>query len=309
MQQLDLFAAFEDEKQPHAVKDTAIPNILPFTGDEDNTLIAEDIAEITVGENSSAQPQSLYHNISVTTLQISDENIPPETIAEHEAEVYSIENTSTESETFALEDAIVSPENKEENIQPVSIAEHAAKVIITENTTTEPESFEDESLIAPPEILKESQEPSAIEKTVKAVKIKEPKITTSKRGRMSFKEMDADLVMVEIPDDAVLFQKQYYGMREVAKWFHVNQSLLRYWENEFDILKPRKTTKGNRLYSKKDIENFRLIYHLVKEKGYTLDGAKKKLKEGGETKVDTNAEIVSRLKNIRKFLETMYKEL
>jgi DNA-binding transcriptional MerR regulator len=104
-------------------------------------------------------------------------------------------------------------------------------------------------------------------------------------------------------------EKMYFTISEVAKQFNVAASLIRFWETEFDILKPRKTTKGNRLYSKKDIENFRLIYHLVKEKGYTLDGAKKKLKEGGETKVDTNAEIVSRLKNIRKFLETMYKEL
>ncbi|HRH47864.1 MAG TPA: MerR family transcriptional regulator [Panacibacter sp.] len=301
MQQLDLFAAFEDEKQPHAVKDTAIPNILPFTGDEDNTLIAEDIAEITIGENSSAQPQSLDHNISVTTLQISDENIPPATIAEHEAEVYSIENTSTESETFALEDAIVSPENKEENIQTISIAEHAAKVIITENTTIEPESFEDESLIAPPEILKDSQEPSAIEKTVKAVKIKEPKITTSKRGRMSFKEMDADLVMVEVPEDAVLFQKQYYGMREVAKWFHVNQSLLRYWENEFDILKPRKTRKGDRLFRPEDIKNLELIYFLLRQRKFSLEGAKQYLKENKQ-KADVHMQLMQSLTKFRSFL-------
>lgn len=104
-------------------------------------------------------------------------------------------------------------------------------------------------------------------------------------------------------------EKMYFTISEVAKQFNVAASLIRFWETEFEILKPRKTTKGNRLYSKKDIENFRLIYHLVKEKGYTLDGAKKKLKEGVENKTDNNAEIVSHLKNIRKFLETMYKEL
>lgn len=108
-------------------------------------------------------------------------------------------------------------------------------------------------------------------------------------------------------------EKMYFTISEVAKQFKVATSLIRFWETEFDILKPRKTQKGNRLYSKKDIENFSLVYHLVKEKGYTLDGAKKKLKEGlasakGE-KENTNAEIVARLKNIRKFLETMYNEL
>ncbi len=104
-------------------------------------------------------------------------------------------------------------------------------------------------------------------------------------------------------------EKMYFTISEVAKQFNVAASLIRFWETEFDILRPRKTNKGNRLYSKKDIENFRLVYHLVKEKGYTLDGARNKLKEGGEKNTDNNAEIVSRLKNIKKFLEKMYKEL
>jgi DNA-binding transcriptional MerR regulator len=103
-------------------------------------------------------------------------------------------------------------------------------------------------------------------------------------------------------------EKMYFTISEVAKQFNVAPSLIRFWETEFELLKPKKTTHGNRLYSKKDIENFRLVYHLVKEKGYTLDGAKKKLKDGGEA-LGNYAEIVSHLKNIRKFLETMYKEL
>lgn len=104
-------------------------------------------------------------------------------------------------------------------------------------------------------------------------------------------------------------EKMYFSISEVAKQFKVATSLIRFWETEFELLNPRKTSKGNRLYSKKDIENFRLIYHLVKEKGYTLDGAKKKLKEGNIDTTDVNGEIVSKLKNIRKFLETMYNEL
>ena len=104
-------------------------------------------------------------------------------------------------------------------------------------------------------------------------------------------------------------EKLYFTISEVAKQFNVATSLIRFWETEFDILKPKKTTKGNRLYTKKDIENFSLIYHLVKEKGYTLDGAKKKLKEGGVEKTDTYSEIITRLKNIRKFIETIHNEL
>ncbi|MEN9449225.1 MAG: hypothetical protein RJA25_2515 [Bacteroidota bacterium] len=106
-------------------------------------------------------------------------------------------------------------------------------------------------------------------------------------------------------------EKMYFTISEVAKQFKVAPSLIRFWETEFEILKPRKTAKGNRLYSKKDVENFSVIFHLVKEKGYTLEGAKKKLKEGSisSDKTSTNTEIIAHLKNIRSFLETMYNEL
>jgi DNA-binding transcriptional MerR regulator len=104
-------------------------------------------------------------------------------------------------------------------------------------------------------------------------------------------------------------EKMYFTISEVAKQFNVATSLIRFWETEFEILKPKKTTKGNRLYSKKDIENFRMVYHLVKEKGFTLDGAKKKLKEGTGKSANSNTEIITHLKNIQKFLKTMHDEL
>ena len=83
--------------------------------------------------------------------------------------------------------------------------------------------------------------------------------------------------------------------------FDVNTSLVRFWEKEFDILKPKKNAKGNRLFTQKDVDNLKVIFHLVKERGYTLEGAKKKLREN---KGDTiqNEEIVERLKDIRGFL-------
>ncbi|MBI1286653.1 MAG: MerR family transcriptional regulator [Flavobacteriales bacterium] len=95
--------------------------------------------------------------------------------------------------------------------------------------------------------------------------------------------------------------KLYYSIGEVAKMFDVNASLIRFWEKEFDILKPKKNKKGNRLFTQKDVDNLKVIYHLVKERGFTLDGAKKKLREN---KGDTiqNEEIVERLKEIRSFL-------
>ena len=93
-------------------------------------------------------------------------------------------------------------------------------------------------------------------------------------------------------------EKRYYAIGEVAKAFGVNTSLIRFWENEFDILKPKKNAKGNRKFTPEDVKNLQLIYHLVKEKGFTLEGAKIHLKEGKKEKVD-NFEIIRRLEHAK----------
>lgn len=92
--------------------------------------------------------------------------------------------------------------------------------------------------------------------------------------------------------------KRYFKIGEVAKAFGVNTSLIRFWEKEFDIIKPKKNEKGNRLFTKEDIENFKLIFNLVKERGFTLDGAKQKLKKN-LGKVVNNHEIISRLESVK----------
>jgi DNA-binding transcriptional MerR regulator len=103
-----------------------------------------------------------------------------------------------------------------------------------------------------------------------------------------------------IPSDEILFSKQYHPISEVAIMFGVNISLLRYWEKEFDIIKPRKNRKGDRLFRPADIKNLKLIYHLLKEKKYTIKGAKDFLKKGN--KVSEKFESVEVLKNIRVML-------
>ncbi len=102
--------------------------------------------------------------------------------------------------------------------------------------------------------------------------------------------------------------KLYYAIGEVAKIFEVNTSLIRFWEKEFDIIKPKKNKKGNRLFTKGDIDNFHIIFHLVKERGYTLDGAKKKLKDNKDDTVQ-NVEIVKSLQKIKGFLVELKEEL
>ncbi len=95
--------------------------------------------------------------------------------------------------------------------------------------------------------------------------------------------------------------KLYYTIGEVAAMFKVNVSLIRYWEKQFSVLKPKKNKKGNRLFTPKDIDNLHLIYYLVKEKKLTLEGAKLKLKENRENTA-RNFEVVKRLKNIKSML-------
>lgn len=96
-------------------------------------------------------------------------------------------------------------------------------------------------------------------------------------------------------------EKLYYSIGEVADMFKVNTSLIRYWEKEFDIIKPKKNKKGNRFFTQNDIENFHLIFHLVKERGMTLKGAKQKLKENKED-TENNFTVVSRLQEIKDLL-------
>ena len=102
--------------------------------------------------------------------------------------------------------------------------------------------------------------------------------------------------------------KIFFSIGEVAKKYNVNVSLIRFWEKEFDILKPKKNKKGNRMFTKKDMHNLDIIYHLVKERGFTFEGAKKKLKENKKDTID-NVEIVNKLKEIRVFLTELRKEL
>lgn len=97
-------------------------------------------------------------------------------------------------------------------------------------------------------------------------------------------------------------------MGEIAKAFNVNQSLIRFWDKEFDILKPKKNAKGNRMFTPEDVKNLQLIYHLVKERGFTLEGAKIHLKEGQKKTLD-KFEIVKKLENIKIQLINIKNEL
>ncbi len=129
----------------------------------------------------------------------------------------------------------------------------------------------------------------------------EPIPHLQKRGRKSYKDLEASVDLTNIPDDETLSKKLYYGITEVANWFNVNVSQIRFWENEFDILQPRKTKKGDRLFRVEDIKNLELIYHLIRQRKFSIEGAKAYLKNNKQT-ADTNFELVQSLTKFRSFL-------
>lgn len=128
-----------------------------------------------------------------------------------------------------------------------------------------------------------------------------------KRGRKSLKEVadDPDLIKTL---DAVTLDKQYYSISETATMFKVNTSLIRYWENEFDILQPKKNRKGDRLFRQEDIHHLKLIYHLLRERKYTIEGAKQKLKEDRKLAA-RNFEMVQALLKVKGFLSELKEQL
>jgi DNA-binding transcriptional MerR regulator len=95
--------------------------------------------------------------------------------------------------------------------------------------------------------------------------------------------------------------KMYYTMGEVSAMFDVNQSLIRFYEKEFDVLQPKKNKKGNRYFTPEDLENFKIIFHLIRDKGYTLQGAKDHLKNNMDGTRD-NQRVIDSLENLKKFL-------
>jgi len=102
--------------------------------------------------------------------------------------------------------------------------------------------------------------------------------------------------------------KLYFSIGEIAEAFQVNASLIRFWDKEFDILKPKKNAKGNRMFTQEDVKNLQLIYHLVKERGFTLEGAKTHLKEGQKKTLD-KFDIINKLETIKAQLLNIKKEL
>ncbi len=120
------------------------------------------------------------------------------------------------------------------------------------------------------------------------------------RGRKSLKDNGIEVNVVEIPADEELFKKLYYSIGDVAIMFKENASLIRYWENEFDILKPKKNKKGDRFFRPEDVKNLKIIHHLLRERKYTIEGAKEFLKSNKSAA--QKFEMIQSLQKLKSFL-------
>ncbi len=131
---------------------------------------------------------------------------------------------------------------------------------------------------------------------------KEPlaNVVASKRGRKSLKEIALSADLIQVPEDDILFKKQYYSIGAVAIMFRENQSLIRYWETEFDILQPKKNGKGDRFFRPVDIKNLVMIYDLLRRRKFTIEGAKDYLKKN--KKAEEKFAMMQSLEKIKGFL-------
>ena len=123
----------------------------------------------------------------------------------------------------------------------------------------------------------------------------------AKRGRLSLKESDTATDLIEVPENDILFQKQYYSIGQVAEMFHVNHSLIRMWSNEFEaFIQTRKNKKGDRYFRPEDIKTLQLIHHLLRQRKFTMQGARDYLKKNKNA--DERFAMIESLNKIKSFL-------
>jgi DNA-binding transcriptional MerR regulator len=167
----------------------------------------------------------------------------------------------------------------------------------------------EEKLLSTPRPPAEVYETTPVQETIPEETAKQEMTTDelpkrkSTRGRLSLKEIHLNADLIQIPPDDILFQKQYYSIGEVSKWFRVNQSLIRYWETEFDILEPRKNRKGDRFFRPIDVKNLVLIHDLLRRRKFTIEGAKEFLKKN--KKASEKFLMIQSLEKIKGFLNEL----
>ena len=296
MKQLDLFGFWEQPEQQE--------KIAPPSVKKEDTLSAVESNTPTVNAVVKATDEEPLATSDVTDTSQDDSK----DVFINEDNLYA-SDTAAFVETAPVEDIILASIEPHDAVAATEEPETPVEDLVTNKTEDKAEArisssivFEDDKIAVK---VKLKPQPKVTEEPAPEV-VKTPEkrpilVVVKKRGRKSFKEIDAELDLVEVPDDEMLFEKQYYAISQVAKWFHVNTSLVRYWENEFDILKPRKNRKGDRLFRPEDVKNLQVIYYLLRQRKFSIEGAKKYLKENRKS-ADTNVQLIQSLTKFRSFL-------
>ncbi|QEC74277.1 MerR family transcriptional regulator [Arachidicoccus ginsenosidivorans] len=282
---------------------------------------SEDSQQLSTSEITQQDPEAAFDT------SFSPDDFSNHTDADGESEV---DSATAEAETEEVEAELekekeVEKEEEKKVVAPLNNTGLPTLPTVIENTTeTEADSFADEAAehASKSEVSDQLEEKN--EKTPdnqskedldeakkqpntdsnsakKPYYIEDQTVPIRKRGRKSFKEIDAEVDLINVPPDEELFQKQYYPISVVAKWFRVNNSLLRFWENEFKILKPRKNKKGDRFFRPEDVKNLQLIYYLLRQKKLTINGAIKHLNSYRE-QTEVNLQLIHTLNEFKGFL-------
>jgi DNA-binding transcriptional MerR regulator len=296
----------EEKIAPNVVEEKAV--VQEVVQEE---IIASNIVEEKPTVQEIVQEEIIAPNIveeKPIVQKIVQEEIIAPIVEEEKTVVQEIVQEEVIASNIVEEKPVVQEIVQEEVIAPKKIVKE--KVIVPkekipkEKYTIKPPAIVEETITIEPipaiDINFIDDEPDPKEETNYFSK-QENTTVRKKRGRKSFKEIDSEIDLINIPVDEELFKKQYYPISVVAKWFRVNASLLRFWENEFTILKPRKTRKGDRLFRPEDVKNLQLIYHLLRQRKFTIEGAKKYLKANKQT-ADVHLQVIQSLNQFKGFL-------
>lgn len=294
------------------LNESEIPNPPPST-DEANAIEAPQTP--AQNDNDGVSGDVIFSNEqvrvkkyvvkSVETVSVNmpprplQEDVPPNDEASMETEARESPelDTSFSPDDFASQDTDQKEKaNQQENIAEVNLL--TDDEIIHSDTKSDSEA--NERIAATGESVN-NQDNRLGNSARKPFYVEDQTVPVRKRGRKSFKEIDAEVDLINVPPDEELFQKQYYPISVVAKWFRVNNSLLRFWENEFKILKPKKNKKGDRFFRPEDVKNLQLIYYLLRQKKLTINGAIKHLKSYKE-QTEVNMQLIQTLNDFKGFL-------
>lgn len=247
-------------------------------------------AEEQAVPQEAALPEASDEAVLEAAIATEAEEIPTEA----EAPPTAMETMPSEAEAFALEAEATALEMEQAHVEEeVLPTDEATPTIETEG------ALQDEELPAE-EVEAEVDTLTVVQDEDEHIYQLAPAADSPVADTQEAKEETAAM---GVPEDEILFKRQYYTMRETAGMLGLSQSLLRYWESEFTILKPRKNRKGDRYFRPEDIKNLQLIYHLLKVRKFTMEGAREYLKN--QRKALDNFEMVQRLERIKHFLQEL----